>query len=141
MNRSYSKIRHIQESNMRLEKKLLSEEDVTDNEFIDELMDMDAELDDDPTYKRYEEKLTRKKVRDMIQQQMGDEEEIPDEMIDMFVSMTKSGTHKKRTPEKLLKHKDEVVALVDEIIDMASEDDEMKLVSKLRDYKEKLEML
>ena len=63
--------------------------DVTDNEYIEELMDMDAELDDDPVYKRYEEKLARKKIREMISQQMGDEEEIPDEMIDMFMMMSK----------------------------------------------------
>ena len=141
MNRSFSKRKHILESNMRLEERRLMEDDVTDNEFIDELMDMDAALDDDPTYKRYEEKLTRKKVRDMIQQQMGDDEEIPDEMIDMFVMMSKSGVHKKRTPEKLLKHKDEVIALVDEIIGMTTKDKEHELTQKLQDYKEKLEKL
>ena len=141
MNRSFSKIRHIQESNMRLEKRIIFEEDVTDNEHIEDLMDMDAELDDDPTYKRYEEKLTRKKVREMISQQMGDEEEIPDEMIDMFVTMSKSGAQKKKTPEKFLKNKDAIIEIVDEIIDMANEDEEFELSGRLKKYKDLLEKL
>ena len=142
MNRSFSKIRHMRESNLILEeKRLLSEDDVTDNEYIEELMDMDAELDDDPVYKRYEEKLARKKIREMISQQMGDEEEIPDEMIDMFIMMSKSGVEKKKTPEKYLKHKDGILDIVNEIIDMATEDEEYELSQKLKDYKEKLENL
>lgn len=142
MNRSFSKIRHMRESNLILEeKRLLSEDDVTDNEYIESLMDMDAELDDDPVYKRYEEKLARNKIRNMIKQQMGDEEEIPDEMIDMFMMMSKSGVEKNKTPEKYLKHRDGIIEIVDEIIDMATEDDELELAQKLKDYKDKLENL
>jgi len=141
MNRSFSKIRHIQEANEKFEKRIIFEEDVTDNEHIEDLMDMDAELDDDPTYKRYEEKLTRKKVREMISQQMGDEEEIPDEMIDMFVTMSKSGAQKKKTPEKFLKNKDAIIEIVDEIIDMANEDEEFELSGRLKKYKDLLEKL
>ena len=141
MNKSFSKIRHIQESNMRLEKRLISEDDVTDNEYIEELMDMDAEFDNDPVYKRYEEKLARNKIRNMIKQQMGDEEEIPDEMIDMFMMMSKSGVEKNKTPEKYLKHRDGISEIVDEMIDMATEDDELEFAQKLKDYKDKLENL
>ena len=141
MNKSFSKIRHIQESNMRLEKRLISEDDVTDNEYIEELMDMDAEFDNDPVYKRYEEKLARNKIRNMIKQQMGDEEEIPDEMIDMFMMMSKSGVEKNKTPEKYLKHRDGILDIVNEIIDMANEDEEYELAQKLKDYKDKLENL
>jgi hypothetical protein len=132
----------MRESNLILEeKRLLSEDDVTDNEYIESLMDMDAELDDDPVYKRYEEKLARNKIRNMIKQQMGDEEEIPDEMIDMFMMMSKSGVEKNKTPEKYLKHRDGIIEIVDEIIDMATEDDELELAQKLKDYKDKLENL
>ena len=141
MNKSFSKIRHIQESNMRLEKRLISEDDVTDNEYIEELMDMDAEFDNDPVYRRYEEKLARNKIRNMIKQQMGDEEEIPDEMIDMFMMMSKSGVEKNKTPEKYLKHRDGILDIVNEIIDMANEDEEYELAQKLKDYKDKLENL
>ena len=141
MNKSFRKFRHIQESNMRLEKRLISEDDVTDNEYIEELMDMDAEFDNDPVYKRYEEKLARNKIRNMIKQQMGDEEEIPDEMIDMFMMMSKSGVEKNKTPEKYLKHRDGIIEIVDEIIDMANEDEEYELAQKLKDYKDKLENL
>jgi hypothetical protein len=48
MNKSYSKIRHIQEANNRLEKRMLSEQfnmDDMDTSFIDEPMDRPSEED------------------------------------------------------------------------------------------------
>ena len=56
MNRSYSKIRHIQESNQKLEKRLLGEQndlnDYSQNNFSDELEGLDYQKD--PSFQEYD---------------------------------------------------------------------------------------
>ena len=149
MNRSQSKIRHILESNLRLEKRVLKEEDeMEDNSKFDEIIAMDSELDNDPKYKEYEKKYMRQKVMSMISSQMGldadamEEEEL-DGMIDMmmiFADLSKDGD-KKLTPENIMSMKDGVISTVSAIMEMANEDEEYELSEKLKNFVAKLNEL
>ena len=149
MNRSQSKIRHILESNLRLEKRVLKEEDeIEDNSKFDEIIAMDSELDNDPKYKEYEKKYMRQKVMSMISSQMGldadamEEEEL-DAMIDMmmmFADLSKDGD-KKLTPENIMSMKDGVISTVSAIMEMANEDEEYELSEKLKNFVDKLNEL
>jgi hypothetical protein len=149
MNRSQSKIRHILESNLRLEKRVLKEEDeMEDNSKFDEIIAMDSELDNDPKYKEYEKKYMRQKVMSMISSQMGldadamEEEEL-DAMIDMmmmFADLSKDGD-KKLTPENIMAMKDGVISTVSAIMEMANEDEEYELSEKLKNFVDKLNEL
>ena len=149
MNRSQSKIRHILESNLKLEKRVLKEEDeMEDNSKFDEIIAMDSELDNDPKYKEYEKKYMRQKVMSMISSQMGldtdamEEEEL-DAMIDMmmmFADLSKDGD-KKLTPENIMSMKDGVISTVSAIMEMANEDEEYELSEKLKNFVDKLNEL
>jgi len=145
MNRSFSKIRHIQESNYRLEKRLLSEEiDELKDDRLQRIIDMDQELDNDPTYQRYEKLYSKKRIADMIKDQMGmDLDEMGEEevemMLDMFTSImdiSKSGKKFQMDRETLLNRKESLMELVRQMEEMAAEDNELELVSKLREYNE-----
>jgi protein-arginine kinase activator protein McsA len=142
MNKSFSKIRHIQESNSRLEKRLLGEqtEDLQDDK-LQQIIDMDQALDEDPTYNKYEKVYTGIKLKRMLQDQMGmdlndmSEEEV-EGLIGMFSSMvdiSKAGERPKMTRDTIINRKDSVMDIVNEILQMAIEDDEYELASKLRD--------
>ena len=149
MNRSYSKMRHIQESNLRLEKRVLKEEDeMQDQSKFDEIIAMDSDLDNDPKYKEYEKKYMRQKVMSMISSQMGldtdamEEEEL-DAMVDMmmmFADLSKDGD-KKLTPENIMSMKDGVISTVSAIMEMANEDEEYELSEKLKNFVDKLNEL
>lgn len=148
MNISFSKIRHIQESNQRLEKRLLGEqtEDLQDDK-LQQIIDMDTELDNDPTYKRYEKVYMGNRLKSMLQDQMGlnlDDmsEEEAEALIGMFSSMvdiSKAGERPKMTRDTIINRKDSVMDIVNEILQMAIEDDEYELASKLRDYNKLLQ--
>jgi len=148
MNRSFSKIRHIQESNSRLEKRLLGEEteDLQDDR-LQQIIDMDQAFDEDPTYKRYEKVYMGNKLKRMLQDQMGmdldsmSEEEV-ESLIGMFSSMvdiSKAGERPKMTHDVIINRKDSIMDIVNEITQMAIEDDEYELASKLRDYNKLLQ--
>lgn len=145
MNRSFSKIRHIQESNNRLEKRLLKE-DLTDDDKFSEVIRLDQELDNDPTYKRYEKKYLRKKILDQVGEQMGIDasdisEEEADALVDMFsmmMDLSKGDSKNKLTPENIMTHKDGVLKMVQIIKDMAIEDGENELSSKIDVFVDKL---
>jgi hypothetical protein len=143
MNRSFSKIRHIQESNLRLEKRLLKEEvDELKDDELQKIIDMDQEFDDDPTYKRYEKVYTNNKLMGMMKTRMGMSLDDMDE--DQLLSMLKTvtsmmgGRKKKEKPEMtremILNRKESIMDIVSQIEEMAVEDDEFELASKLRDY-------
>lgn len=148
MNKSFSKIRHIQESNSRLEKRLLGEEneDLQDDR-LQQIIDMDAELDNDPTYKKYEKIYTGNKLKSMLQDKMGMDldsmsEEESEALIGMFSSMmdiSKAGKTPKIDRETLLNRKESIIELVRFMEDMAAEDDEFELSAKLRDYNKLLQ--
>jgi hypothetical protein len=143
MNRSFSKIRHIKESNLRLEKRLLKEEtDELKDDRLQKIIDMDQELDNDQTYKRYEKMYSKKRISKMIEDQMGvdlndmGEEEV-EMMIDMFSSIMDISKEDKKSQidrETLLNRKESIMDIVSQIEEMAVEDDEFELASKLRDY-------
>jgi hypothetical protein len=143
MNKSFSKIRHIQESNSRLEKRLLKEEvDELKDDELQKIIDMDQEFDDDPTYKRYEKVYTNNKLMGMMKTRMGMSLDDMDE--DQLLSMLKTvtsmmgGREKKEKPEMtremILNRKESIMDIVSQIEEMAVEDDEFELASKLRDY-------
>jgi hypothetical protein len=143
MNRSFSKIRHIKESNLRLEKRLLKEEtDELKDDRLQKIINMDQELDNDQTYKRYEKTYSKKRISKMIEDQMGvdlndmGEEEV-EMMIDMFSSIMDISKEDKKSQidrETLLNRKESIMDIVSQIEEMAVEDDEFELASKLRDY-------
>jgi hypothetical protein len=142
-------MRHIQESNLRLEKRVLKEEDeMQDQSKFDEIIAMDSDLDNDPKYKEYEKKYMRQKVMSMISSQMGldtdamEEEEL-DAMVDMmmmFADLSKDGD-KKLTPENIMSMKDGVISTVSAIMEMANEDEEYELSEKLKNFVDKLNEL
>lgn len=148
MKKSFSKIRHIQEANLLLEKRLLGEqtEDLQDDK-LQEIIDMDEDLDNDPTYKKYEKDYMNNKMKEMIQIQMGlnlDDmsKEESNALIGIFSSMadiSKSGDKPKMTRETLLSRKDSVMDIVNEILQLSIEDDEYELAIKLRNYNKLLQ--
>jgi hypothetical protein len=144
MNRSFSKIRHIQEANLKLEKRLLKEDLTDNNDKFSEIIRMDQDLDDDPVYKKYEKIYLRKKILDQVGEQMGiDPSEMSDEEIDGLVDMFSmimdiSKDEIKLTPENIMKHKDSVLQTVQIIKDMATEDGENELSSKIDVFINKL---
>jgi hypothetical protein len=161
MNRSYSKIRHIQEANLKLEKRLIKEEDeledkgsaenemeVGGNKFS-EVIRMDQEFDEDPVYKKYEKRYIRKKILNTISEKLGfdpsdmDEEET-DAMVEMFsvmMDLSKDGMESRLTPHNIMKHKDGVITMVQSIKEMADEDGETELSQKITDFIDKLNEL
>jgi hypothetical protein len=144
MNRSFSKIRHIQEANLKLEKRLLKEDLTDNNDKFSEIIRMDQDLDDDSVYKKYEKIYLRKKILDQVGEQMGiDPSEMSDEEIDGLVDMFSmimdiSKDEIKLTPENIMKHKDSVLQTVQIIKDMATEDGEDELSSKIDVFINKL---
>jgi hypothetical protein len=146
MNRSFSKIRHIQEANLKLEKRLLKEDLTDNNDKFSEIIRMDQDLDDDPIYKKYEKIYLRKKILDQVGEQMGiDPSEMSDEEIDglvdmfsMIMDISKDDIENKLTPENIMKHKDGVLQTVQIIKDMATEDGEDELSSKIDVFINKL---
>jgi hypothetical protein len=147
MNKSFSKIRHIQESNQRLEKRLLGEQsDDFQDDKLQQIIDMDEELDNDPTYKEYEKIYSVNKIKKMVSDQMGiDISDMSDEdsqsLIDMFTSLmdvSKEGRNK-MTRETLLDRKDSVINLVIEIMEIAIENDDFEMATKLKNYIKLLE--
>jgi hypothetical protein len=145
MNRSYSKIRHIQETNLRLEKRLIKEEVEGEDKFS-EVIRMDQEFDEDPVYKKYEKVYMRNKIVNMLSQQMGiDASEMEDdevdamvEMFSMMMDLSKDGMKSKLTPENIMVHKDGVIAMVQNVKEMADEDGETELSQKITDFIDKL---
>jgi hypothetical protein len=148
MNRSYSKIRHIQETNLRLEKRLIKEEVEGEDKFS-EVIRMDQEFDEDPVYKKYEKVYMRNKIVNMLSQQMGiDASEMEDdevdamvEMFSMMMDLSKDGMKSKLTPENIMAHKDGVIAMVQNVKEMADEDGETELSQKITDFIDKLNEL
>jgi hypothetical protein len=147
MKKSFSKIRHIQESNQRLEKRLLGEQsDDFQDDKLQQIIDMDEELDNDPTYKEYEKIYSVNKIKKMVSDQMGiDISDMSDEesesLIDMFTSLmdvSKEGRNK-MTRETLLDRKDSVINLVIEIMEIAIENDDFEMARKLKNYIKLLE--
>lgn len=148
MNRSFSKIRHIQESNRKLEKRLLGEqtEDLQDDK-LQQIIDMDRVLDEDPTYKKYEEIYAKNKIKNIVSDQMGmdlsdmDESE-SDALVDMLTSMMDIfGSDKKPKMDRntILSRKDSVMDIVNQILQLAIEDGEDELVSKLEEFNKLLQ--
>jgi hypothetical protein len=143
------KIIRLTESDLtRIVKRVIKEqtEDLQDD-MLQQIIDMDRELDNDPTYKKYEKVYTLNKLKSMLQDEMGVDldsisEEESEALIDMFsymVEMSKSSGKSKMTRDSIINNKDNVMDIVNKITQMAIEDDEYELASKLRDYNKLLQ--
>ena len=133
-------------------KPLVSEQEVDElrDDKLQQIIDMDQEFDNDPTYKRYEKMYSKNKVKKMISSQMGmdlddmSEEEL-EGLLGIFTSMidiskpNKADMKNIMTRETLLARKDSLMDIVNSILEMAVEDDEFELASKLRDYNKLLQ--
>ena len=143
------KIIRLTESDLtRIVKRVIKEqtEDLQDD-MLQQIIDMDREHDNDPTYKKYEKVYTLNKLKSMLQDEMGVDldsisEEESEALIDMFsymVEMSKSSGKSKMTRDSIINNKDNVMDIVNKITQMAIEDDEYELASKLRDYNKLLQ--
>jgi hypothetical protein len=142
MNRSFTKIRHIQEVNRRLEKTSLKEQNESfQDEELQRIIDLDEELENDLNYKKYEKIYSINKIKRLISSQMGtDMSDMDDEeslaLIDMFTTFMDAGkeSRHKMTRENILERKDSVIDTVIEIIEVAVENGDFEMVSKLKKY-------
>lgn len=155
MRKSYSKIRHIQESNNRLEKRILSNkrngmfglineqpEDGGKSDIINKIIEMDSELNEDPTYQKYEKKYAMKRLKDTMAMGMGmSDEDLSDDMLEMMLSLSSQMAKQKITPEIVMKHKESVIDTVSEILEMCEEDQEFELCEKLKEFISLLEQV
>lgn len=153
--RSYSKLRHVQESNNKLEKRTLIEKkqryfgiiseqsfDESKDELINKIIEMDAQLNDDPKYVEFEKKYAMKKLRQTLTMSMGmDDEDIPDEMVEMMLAMSSAAAKVKITPEIVMKHKEGVMSTVEEILEMCEDAQEFELCEKLKNFLDLLEQV
>ncbi len=122
--------------------RLISEQD-NDESLINKIIELDSELDNDPTYKKYERIYLKKALK----QQMGNSpmfpmDDIPDEMLDLLMSM--GGELKPKggmTPEMIMSGKDKTIEHSEQIMEMAAEDNEFDLAIKLRDFIDLLKQL
>ena len=144
-----NKFNKLLESRMGNVKPLINEEEdeeiggeMQDNSKFDEMMRLDDELENDPKYKEYERKYLRNKIVKSLEKSMGISSEMMSEdeinsMVEMFSSImdvSKSSGVIKKTPENIRLIKDSTIKMVDTLIQMASEDGENELVSKLENY-------
>lgn len=122
--------------------RLISEQDNYES-LIDRIIELDSELDNDPTYKKYERIYLKKALK----QQMGNSpmfpmDDIPDEMLDLLMSM--GGELKPKggmTPEMIMSGKDKTIEHSKQIMQMAAEDNEFDLAIKLRNFIDLLKQL
>ena len=155
MRKSYSKIRHIQESNSKFEKRTLVERkqrsfsiiseqsfDESKDELINKIIEMDSQLNEDPTYQKFEKKYAMKKLKDTLTMSMGmDDEDLSDDMLEMMMGMASAATKQKITPEMVIKHKESVINTVEEILEMCEEEQEFELCEKLKTFIDMLEQV
>ena len=122
--------------------RLISEQD-NDESLINKIIELDSELDNDPTYRKYERIYLKKALK----QQMGNSpmfpmDEIPDEMLDLLMSMGSELKPKGgMTPEMIMSGKDKTIEHSEQIMEMAAEDNEFDLAIKLRDFIDLLKQL
>jgi protein-arginine kinase activator protein McsA len=134
------------EESYRKNKNLITEEYETEkSDLINRIIQMDRELENDPLYKQYEDVYADQKITKMLQMKMG-MTEIPKEMLDTFKEIGKAmaGGDKNGvplTPERVVSQKDSVINTTQEILDLAIQNEEYGLASKLRDFLKLLNQL
>jgi len=102
-------------------------------ELIDEIIKMDREFNNDPTYVEYEKKYAFNKFKNMMKDSMGIED-VPDEMVEMMFELASGISKQEITPETVVLHKDGVIKTVSEISEMAEKDGKIELVEKLKKF-------
>jgi len=143
--RKVDKYKNILLANKKLEesycknKNLITEEYETEkSDLINRIIQMDRELENDPLYKQYEYAYVDQKITKMLQMKMG-MTEVPKEMLDSFKEIGKvmAGGDEDGvplTPERVVLQKDSVINTTQEILDLAIQNEEYGLASKLRDF-------
>lgn len=133
------KIKKIELANRRLEesflrKKLIKEDD-SKSDLINQIIQMDQELNNDPKYMEYEKKYALTKIKKMLSDTMGiDPNSVDDDMAEMMVSLAGSVAKKPLTPEIVMKHKDSVKDTVNDIMVLTNEDGERELSGRLQNF-------
>ena len=134
LNKVKNRFNILLESTMGNVKPLLSEQHDKE-ELISKIIDMDSEFNNDPIYVEYEKKYGVKKLKDTLSDSMGiDPNEIPDEMLDMMLSIAGEVTKQPITPEIVMTHKDGVIGTSTQIMSMAQEGGDLDLVQKLQEF-------
>jgi hypothetical protein len=115
--------------------KLISEQDQLQDEdefLMDKVIKMDEEFDNDPLYRKYEKIYLKKEIGGSA---MFGFEEIPDEMLDMFMSMGKElKPEGGMTPEMIIQGKDKTIEHTTKVMEMAAQDNEFDLAIRLREF-------
>lgn len=133
------KIKKIELANRRLEesflrKKLIKEDD-SKSDLINQIIQMDKELNNDPKYMEYEKKYALTKIKKMLSDTMGiDPNSVDDDMAEMMVSLAGNVAKKPLTPEIVMKHKDSVKDTVNDIMVLTNEDGERELSGRLQNF-------
>lgn len=127
------KFKSLLESKLGNAKPLLSEKFT--REQMDRIIQMDADFNNDPTYVEYEKKYALKKIKNMLSTSMGiDGSEIPDEMAEMMIELAGQSAKQKITPEVVYLNKESVINTVNDILEMAREDNQTELCDKLETF-------
>lgn len=134
------KTKKIELANKRLEesfvsKKRLIKEDDTKSNLINQVIQMDRELDNNETYKKYEKLYAADKIKKMISTSFGiDADQIPDDMIQTFMTLGGEVSKMQLTPDMVMKHKDSVKDTVSNIMALANQNGEHELSGKLQEF-------
>ena len=106
-------------------------------DLINRIIQMDEELENDPSYKQYEDFYADMKITKMLQTKMG-MTNVTKEVLDSFKEMGKmfAGGENgvKLTPETVVSKKDSVINTTQEILQLVLDNEEYRLASKLRDF-------
>lgn len=107
-----------------------------EDEFLmDKVIKMDEELDNDPLYRKYEKIYLKKALKETMGGSMFGMDEIPDEMLDMFMSMGKElKPEGGMTPEMIIQGKDKTIEHTTKVMEMAAQDNEFDLAIRLREF-------
>jgi len=106
-----------------------------DESLMDKVIQMDSEFDNDPLYKKYEKIYLKKVLKQTMGGSMFGMDEIPDEMLDMFMSLGKElKPEDGKTPEMIIQNKDKTIEHTTQIMEMAAEDNEFDLAIRLREF-------
>jgi hypothetical protein len=135
------KIVRLTESDLvRLVKRVINEDD---SDLINRIMDMEKKFNKDSLYKEYEKLYMNKELKKMISKTIGlDENQIPDDMLEMFTDMLGSSKNKPElTPESIMKHKDGTIKTIQNLIRMTNDDEEYELSGRLNEFMKLLKQL
>ena len=119
------------------------EKEILNADLINQIIQMDGELDKDPTYKKYEKIFAVQKIRESIAKNFGISAElVPQEMVDDLLGFGEEmSSGKGLTPEIVVERKDQVIELVEAIKDLSDWDEEYELSHKLKVFSDLIKQI